>query len=102
MALNIAIIIYMIDLYSEGHEDDILLILNSSLPEHVCMPGNLELSADVMIKETLPPDLSMDMDLTKLTPYPMHVPCLEGVSIGTLCDWNNVENELQLSKTLLN
>jgi len=31
------------------------------------------------IKNDLPADLTMMMDLTKLDPFPLHVPCLNGV-----------------------
>merc|ERR1719516_814119 len=32
-----------------------------------------------LIREDLPEDLTLDMNLNKLTPSPMHVPCLNGV-----------------------
>merc|ERR1711970_357812 len=67
-----------------GHEDDIMTVLEGTTEDTICMPGTTEMNIHTMIKENLPEDLMMSMDLNKLTPFPMHVPCLNGVGS---CDY---------------
>eukprot|EP00091_Calanus_sinicus_P018129 TRINITY_DN4036_c0_g1_i4.p2 TRINITY_DN4036_c0_g1~~TRINITY_DN4036_c0_g1_i4.p2 ORF type:complete len:142 (+),score=45.08 TRINITY_DN4036_c0_g1_i4:329-754(+) len=62
-----------------GHENDVLVVLEGTTPEEVCMPGETELNMHTRITEDLPMDLLIKMDLHKLTPFPMTVPCLNGV-----------------------
>merc|ERR1712123_213167 len=62
-----------------GHEDDVLVVLEGTTPDEVCMPGTTEINVHTRISEDLPSDLLIKMDLHKLTPFPMSVPCLNGV-----------------------
>merc|ERR1711970_561578 len=62
-----------------GHEDDALVVIEGSTPDQVCMPGTTEINVHTRISEDLPTDLLIKMDLHKLTPFPMTVPCLNGV-----------------------
>ena len=64
---------------AEGHEDDVLVVLEGTTPDQICMPGTTELNVHTRISEDLPMDLIIKMDLHKLTPFPMTVPCLNGV-----------------------
>merc|ERR1712080_814617 len=43
----------------EGHEDDSLYLIKGSTPDSICIPGVMEIK--------------------KLTPFPMNVPCLNGI-----------------------
>ena len=65
--------------YAAGHEDDVLVVLEGTTPDEVCMPGTTEINVHTRISEDLPSDLLIKMDLHKLTPFPMNVPCLNGV-----------------------
>merc|ERR1712029_286817 len=62
-----------------GHEHDALVVIEGSTPDQVCMPGTTEINCHTRISEDLPMDLIIKMDLHKLTPFPMTVPCLNGV-----------------------
>ena len=54
-------------------------MIEGSTPDQVCMPGTTEINVHTRISEDLPTDLLIKMDLHKLTPFPMTVPCLNGV-----------------------
>ena len=54
-------------------------MIEGSTPDQVCMPGTTEINCHTRISEDLPMDLIIKMDLHKLTPFPMTVPCLNGV-----------------------
>merc|ERR1712168_1581976 len=45
----------------EGHENDALVLLEGTTPDSICMPGTTEIN------------------MHKLIPFPMTVPCLNGV-----------------------
>eukprot|EP00090_Calanus_glacialis_P036318 TRINITY_DN61952_c0_g1_i1.p1 TRINITY_DN61952_c0_g1~~TRINITY_DN61952_c0_g1_i1.p1 ORF type:complete len:191 (-),score=49.34 TRINITY_DN61952_c0_g1_i1:45-617(-) len=63
----------------DGHENDVLVVIEGTTPDEICMPGDTELNVHTRISEDLPMDLLIKMDLHKLTPFPMTVPCLNGV-----------------------
>merc|ERR1712071_66247 len=63
----------------EGHEDDALVVLSGTTPDLICMPGTTVMNMNTLIREDLPTDLIINLDLHKLTPFPMTVPCLNGV-----------------------
>jgi len=63
----------------EGHEDDVLTVIGGSSPEEICMPGIMAIDSHTLIKEDLPEDLTMFLKLQKLEPFPMTVPCLNGI-----------------------
>merc|ERR1712076_235180 len=63
----------------EGHDDDALVLLEGSTPDRICMPGTTEINMHTLIREDLPTDLTLNLDLHKVTPFPMTVPCLNGV-----------------------
>merc|ERR1719173_173766 len=62
-----------------GHEDDTVVLLEGSMPESMCMPSTQIMNMKTQIKEELPSDLILKLDLTKLTPFEMIVPCINGV-----------------------
>ena len=62
-----------------GHEDDALQVIGGSSPEEVCMPGDMQMDINTLISEDLPTDLILKLDLHKLDPFPMTVPCLNGI-----------------------
>merc|ERR1719244_448631 len=62
-----------------GHEDDILTVIGGSSPDEICMPGTMVMDVNTLLKEDLPEDLIFDLKLQKLEPFPMTVPCLNGI-----------------------
>merc|ERR1712243_489506 len=52
----------------EGHEDDVMVVNGGSMPKEICMPGTMQITTDTIIKQDLPMDLIIYMDLKKLTP----------------------------------
>merc|ERR1712198_459505 len=63
----------------EGHENDALVLLEGTTPDEICMPGTTVINMHTLIREDLPTDLTLNLDLHKITPFPMTVPCLNGV-----------------------
>jgi len=63
----------------EGYEDAVMVIKSGSMSEEICMPGTMEMTTETLIREDLPTDLIIYMDIKKLTPFPMHIPCLDGI-----------------------
>merc|ERR1712158_294914 len=63
----------------EGHENDALFLINGTTPDEICMPGTTVINMHTQIREDLPTDLTLNLDLHKITPFPMTVPCLNGV-----------------------
>merc|ERR1712184_42926 len=62
-----------------GHEDDDLVLISGTTPDEICMPGTTVINMHTLIREDLPTDLTLALDLHKITPFPMTVPCLNGV-----------------------
>merc|ERR1712088_1272474 len=63
----------------EGHEDDALVLVEGTTPDEICMPGTTVINMHTIIREDLPTDLTLNLDLHKITPFPMTVPCLNGI-----------------------
>merc|ERR1712076_285903 len=63
----------------EGHDDDALVLVEGTTPDEICMPGTTVINMHTIIREDLPTDLTLNLDLHKITPFPMTVPCLNGV-----------------------
>merc|ERR1712203_636562 len=62
-----------------GHEDDVMVVVEGTTDEEICMPGTSTINVHTRVKEDLPIDLKIKMDLKKIAPFPMTVPCLDGV-----------------------
>merc|ERR1711988_1237288 len=62
-----------------GHENDVMVVIEGTTDEEICMPGNSTINVHTRVSEDLPMDLVIKMDLQKVTPFPMTVPCLDGV-----------------------
>merc|ERR1712179_686993 len=58
-----------------GHEDDSMVVVEGTTPDSICMPGVMTMDMHTLIREDLPTDLL----LKKLTPFPMKVPCMNGI-----------------------
>ena len=56
-----------------------MTVIDGTTPDEICMPGSTVMNIHTRIWEDLPTDLMMSMELNKQTPFPMHVPCLDGV-----------------------
>merc|ERR1711874_740121 len=48
-------------------------------PESMCMPSTTFVDIHCLMKEDLPTDLTMFLDLKKLTLFSMTVPCINGI-----------------------
>merc|ERR550525_1473034 len=62
-----------------GHENDVMVVIEGTTDEEICMPGTSNINVHTRVSEDLPSDLLIKMDLQKTTPFPMTVPCLDGV-----------------------
>jgi len=63
----------------DGHEDDPLVLVSGTMEEELCMPGSTTMNTVTRMREDLPTDLMVQLNLQKITPFPMTVPCLDGV-----------------------
>merc|ERR1711894_106484 len=68
-----------------GHEDDPLQLVEGVMEEVICMPGTTTMNTKTEMREDLPSDLMIKLDLKKIDPFPMTVPCLDGVGS---CDYD--------------
>merc|ERR1711971_992425 len=58
-----------------GHENDPLQLIEGVMEEVICMPGTTTMNTKTEMREDLPSDLMMKLDLKKIDPFPMTVPC---------------------------
>ena len=56
-----------------------MVVIDGTTDEEICMPGTSTINVHTRVKEDLPIDLKIKMDLKKIAPFPMTVPCLDGV-----------------------
>merc|ERR1712107_736979 len=63
----------------EGHENDVVSVIGGNSPDEVCMPGTMKVDINTLIREDLPMDTVFKLDLQKLEPFPMKVPCVNGI-----------------------
>lgn len=62
-----------------GSESYPFQLISGEMPEEIYLPGTVKLTVSIEIKEQLPEDLTIEMKLKKLEPFPMEVPCLNGL-----------------------
>merc|ERR1712212_27866 len=62
-----------------GFEDAPFVVLGGNSPDTIPIPGEISMDIHQLIREDLPADLVLKMDLTKLEPFPLDVPCLNGL-----------------------
>merc|ERR1712238_551059 len=63
----------------EGYEDADFVVIGGNSPDTIPIPGEISMDINQLIKVDLPSDLVIKMDLTKLDPFPLTVPCLNGL-----------------------
>merc|ERR1712142_213082 len=63
----------------EGHDNDVVSVIGGNSPDEVCMPGTMKVDINTLIREDLPMDTVFKLDLQKLEPFPMKVPCVNGI-----------------------
>ena len=66
-------------LNAEGYEDADFVVIGGNSPDTIPIPGEISMDINQLIKVDLPSDLVIKMDLTKLDPFPLTVPCLNGL-----------------------
>merc|ERR1712223_1166523 len=63
----------------DGYEDADFVVLGGNSPDEIPIPGEITMDINQLIRHDLPADLVLKMDLTKLEPFPLDVPCLNGL-----------------------
>merc|ERR1712141_286035 len=63
----------------EGYEDADFVVMGGDSPDEIPIPGEITMDIHNLIKVDLPEDLVIKMDLTKMDPFPLDVPCLNGL-----------------------
>merc|ERR1711963_234732 len=58
-----------------GHENDVMVVIEGTTDEEICMPGNSTINVHTRVSEDLPMDLVIKMDLQKVTAFPEYQPC---------------------------
>ena len=53
--------------------------LDSTSPDEIHLPGQITMDVHSVIGEDLPADLVFKLDLEKQEPFPLEVPCLDGL-----------------------
>ena len=66
-------------LNAEGYEDADFVVIGGNSPDTIPIPGEISMDINQLIKVDLPSDMVIKMDLTKLEPFPLDVPCLNGL-----------------------
>merc|ERR1719266_938438 len=63
----------------EGYEDADFVVIGGNSPDTIPIPGEISMDINQLIKVDLPSDMVIKMELTKLEPFPLDVPCLNGL-----------------------
>ena len=62
-----------------GHENDVIQLVSGNLPDTIHIPGEVTLNMETKITEVIPDDLIGDLKLKIMEPFPVPVPCLNGL-----------------------
>jgi hypothetical protein len=54
-------------------------LLDGTVPDVIYIPGTAEMNMHCSIAADLPTDLKVKLKLKKLEPFPLDVPCLDGL-----------------------
>ena len=65
--------------FADGFENAPMEIIDGTSPDEVPIPGEIEMSLHTILHEDLPKDLVIKLDLVKQEPFPLEVPCLNGL-----------------------
>merc|ERR1712029_1051879 len=63
----------------EGYENAPMQFIDSNSPDEIHLPGQVTLDINSVITEDFPADLVFKLDLEKQEPFPLEVPCLNGL-----------------------
>ena len=74
-----------------------MVVISGTFDEELCMPGFSTINTHTRLSDDLPMDLVMFLDLQKITPFPMKVPCLDGVGS---CEYDMCEYLVNMSEYL--
>ena len=53
--------------------------VGGSSPDEIPIPGRISMDIDSILSENMPNDLQMKLNLEKQEPFPLNVPCLNGL-----------------------
>ena len=66
-------------IFLDGFEDAALVAVSGSTPDEIPIPGEVTMDLYSKITQDLPEDLVIKLDLQKQEPFPLDVPCLDGL-----------------------
>jgi hypothetical protein len=69
----------MFFILSAGSENYPFQFVDGEIPDEIQIPGKVPLNMHSRISEDMPIDLMIKLKLKKLEPFPMDVPCLNGL-----------------------
>ena len=67
--------IYLLD----GYENAPMQFVGGSSPDEIPIPGQISMDIDSILTEDMPNDMVTKLNLKKLEPFPLDVPCLNGL-----------------------
>merc|ERR1711890_217377 len=62
-----------------GYEDSLFQFMGGNSPDEVPLPGNIVMDMHMKINGDMPADLVISLCLQKQDPFPLDVPCLNGL-----------------------
>ena len=62
-----------------GFEDAPMQVTGGDSPDVIYIPSTFEMSTVTVLAEDLPSDLKMGLQLTMTDPFPLEVPCIDGL-----------------------
>jgi ganglioside GM2 activator len=80
-----------------GYENAPLQVTGGTVLDEIPIPGDVPLDIESVIKSDLPNDLKIALKLVKQDPFPLEVPCLDG--LGS-CEYDICSIILNLEDTL--
>ena len=57
----------------------VIQFIDGSIPDVIYLPGTVDLNMRCSYSQDLPADLMVKLKLKKLEPFPLDVPCLDGL-----------------------
>ena len=63
----------------DGYENAPMQFVGGSSPDEIPIPGQISMDIDSILTEDMPNDMVTKLNLKKLEPFPLDVPCLNGL-----------------------
>ena len=65
--------------FTAGSEGYPLQFIDGTIPDVIYLPGTVTMDLHALISQDLPADVMIKLNLKKLEPFPLDVPCLDGL-----------------------